>query len=206
MSGPAAIRILVDADACPVKDEIYRVAFRREVPVQRGQQRPHPRARPSAGRAGGGERRRSTPPTTGSPSRRARATSSITADILLADRCLKAGATVIGPDRQAVHQRLDRQRDRHPRDHGRPARRRRRDRRPGAVRQGRPLALPAGARRSAGAAGAGISRASVFPGLGRGAWGICRDGQFLTSAPPQAHPFRTRGVVTGGLPCPDVRA
>ena len=28
------IRILVDADACPVKDEIYRVAFRREVPVR----------------------------------------------------------------------------------------------------------------------------------------------------------------------------
>ena len=26
-------RILVDADACPVKDEIYRVAFRRGVPV-----------------------------------------------------------------------------------------------------------------------------------------------------------------------------
>jgi uncharacterized protein len=28
------IRILVDADACPVKEEIYRVAFRREVPVR----------------------------------------------------------------------------------------------------------------------------------------------------------------------------
>ena len=27
------IRILVDADACPVKDEVYRVAWRREVPV-----------------------------------------------------------------------------------------------------------------------------------------------------------------------------
>ena len=27
-------RILVDADACPVKDEVYRVAFRREVPVK----------------------------------------------------------------------------------------------------------------------------------------------------------------------------
>ena len=29
----SAVRILVDADACPVKDEVYRVAFRREVPV-----------------------------------------------------------------------------------------------------------------------------------------------------------------------------
>jgi len=27
------IRILVDADACPVKDEVYKVAWRREVPV-----------------------------------------------------------------------------------------------------------------------------------------------------------------------------
>ena len=27
------VRILVDADACPVKDEIYRVAWRHEVPV-----------------------------------------------------------------------------------------------------------------------------------------------------------------------------
>src|SRR3954471_17425281 len=28
------VEILVDADACPVKDEVYRVAFRREVPVR----------------------------------------------------------------------------------------------------------------------------------------------------------------------------
>src|SRR3954453_10892955 len=28
------IRILVDADACPVKDEVYKVAWRREVPVK----------------------------------------------------------------------------------------------------------------------------------------------------------------------------
>ena len=27
------IRILVDADACPVKEEVYRVAYRRSVPV-----------------------------------------------------------------------------------------------------------------------------------------------------------------------------
>jgi uncharacterized protein YaiI (UPF0178 family) len=29
-----SVRILVDADACPVKEEIYKVAFRREVPVR----------------------------------------------------------------------------------------------------------------------------------------------------------------------------
>ena len=28
------VRILVDADACPVKDEVYKVAWRREVPVK----------------------------------------------------------------------------------------------------------------------------------------------------------------------------
>ena len=38
MSG--SVRILVDADACPVKDEVYRVAWRREVPVRGGQQQP----------------------------------------------------------------------------------------------------------------------------------------------------------------------
>jgi uncharacterized protein len=29
----SALRILIDADACPVKDEVYKVAWRREVPV-----------------------------------------------------------------------------------------------------------------------------------------------------------------------------
>ena len=30
----SAILILVDADACPVKEEVYRVAFRRDVGVR----------------------------------------------------------------------------------------------------------------------------------------------------------------------------
>src|SRR5947208_15223019 len=29
-----SVRILVDADACPVKEEVYKVAFRRGVPVK----------------------------------------------------------------------------------------------------------------------------------------------------------------------------
>ena len=33
MAGPAPLQILVDADACPVKEEIYRVAGRHKVPV-----------------------------------------------------------------------------------------------------------------------------------------------------------------------------
>jgi uncharacterized protein len=33
MTEPHPIRIFVDADACPVKDEVYRVALRHRVPV-----------------------------------------------------------------------------------------------------------------------------------------------------------------------------
>jgi uncharacterized protein YaiI (UPF0178 family) len=91
------MRILVDADACPVKEEIYKVAYRHEVPVSivsnahlRVPQ--HPLI----------ERM-----TVGSGFDAAddwiaeRATSEtviVTADILLADRCLKAGAAVIAPN------------------------------------------------------------------------------------------------------------
>ncbi|MBV8687039.1 MAG: YaiI/YqxD family protein [Alphaproteobacteria bacterium] len=89
-------RILVDADACPVKEEIYKVAWRHGVPVavvsnMRLRVPDHPlveRVTVSdafdaaddwiAGAAGP-------------------ATVVITADILLADRALKAGATVLGP-------------------------------------------------------------------------------------------------------------
>lgn len=89
-------QILVDADACPVKDEIYKVAFRHAVPVTIVSNSPirtpaHElisRVVVSDGfdaaddwiaeHAGG-------------------ATVCITADILLADRCLKADATVIAP-------------------------------------------------------------------------------------------------------------
>ncbi len=90
-------RILVDADACPVKEEIYKVAFRRNVAVaivsnQRIRIPDHPliqRVTVSdafdaaddwiAGEAGPDA-------------------AVITADILLADRCLKAGAAVIAPN------------------------------------------------------------------------------------------------------------
>ena len=90
-------RILVDADACPVKDEIYRVAWRTEVPVtivsnSHLRVPDHPlieRVVVSDGfdaaddwiadHAGPG-------------------TLVVTADILLADRCIKAGATVLAPN------------------------------------------------------------------------------------------------------------
>jgi uncharacterized protein YaiI (UPF0178 family) len=90
-------QILVDADACPVKDEIYRVAWRHEVPVKvvsnsRLRVPEHPlieRIVVSDGfdaaddwiaEAANGQ------------------SVVITADILLADRALKAGATVLGPN------------------------------------------------------------------------------------------------------------
>ena len=76
-----APRILVDADACPVKEEIWKVAFRRKIPahlVANAYLRlpDHPLA--SMEVVGGGFDE---------------------ADILLADRCLKAGAAaVIAPN------------------------------------------------------------------------------------------------------------
>jgi uncharacterized protein YaiI (UPF0178 family) len=92
-----APHILVDADACPVKEEIYKVAFRPPGGGHHRQQRAHARARPPliervvvgsgfdaaddwiAARAGA-------------------ASVVVTGDILLADRCLKAGAAVIAPN------------------------------------------------------------------------------------------------------------
>ena len=90
------MRILVDADACPVKDEVYRVAWRHEVPVavvsnSRLRVPDHPLI----------ERVVVSDGFDAADDWIAEAADPrcvvITADILLADRCLKAGATVIGP-------------------------------------------------------------------------------------------------------------
>lgn len=89
--------ILVDADACPVKDEIYKVAYRHQIPatiVSNSPIRvpPHPLiahelvgARFDAADDWIAERAH-------------RGVIVITADILLADRCLKSGALVIAPN------------------------------------------------------------------------------------------------------------
>ena len=87
-------RILVDADACPVKDEIYRVAYRTGVPVtivanSHFRVPAHPLidrivVNDSFDAADDWIAEQSTPKSI-----------VITADILLADRCLKAGATVL---------------------------------------------------------------------------------------------------------------
>src|SRR6266496_2010988 len=90
-------RIYVDADACPVKDEIYRVATRHGLPVSvvagnfiRVPQDPMiERVAAGAGMDAADDW----------IAERANASSvAITADVPLASRCVKAGATVIAPN------------------------------------------------------------------------------------------------------------
>lgn len=93
MSAPV---VLVDADACPVKDEIYRVAWRHEVPVKIVS---NSRLRvPDHALV---ERIVVSDGFDAADDWIAEAATArsivITADILLADRALKAGATVLAP-------------------------------------------------------------------------------------------------------------
>lgn len=101
MAAPAetggAVRILVDADACPVKEEIYKVAFRHAVPVTVVSN--------SAIRVPAHELIDRVVVSDGFDAaddwiaeRAAPGGVCVTADILLADRCLKAGAIVIAPN------------------------------------------------------------------------------------------------------------
>ena len=93
----SAARILVDADACPVKEEIYKVAFRQQVPVaivsnSHLRVPDHPlieRVVVSSGFDAADD---------WIAERSDAAAVVVTADILLADRCLKAGASVISPN------------------------------------------------------------------------------------------------------------
>jgi uncharacterized protein YaiI (UPF0178 family) len=90
-----AIQILVDADACPVKDEIYRVADRHQVAVVIVSNSPfrvpdHPLV----------SRVVVSDAFDAADDYIAERTSAhtvvVTSDILLADRCVKAGASVVG--------------------------------------------------------------------------------------------------------------
>jgi uncharacterized protein YaiI (UPF0178 family) len=91
------LRILVDADACPVKDEIYRVAERRKVPVSVISNSPfRVPVGPLIERVvvdGGFDAADDWIAERADPR-----SVVVTADILLADRCLKAGATVLAPN------------------------------------------------------------------------------------------------------------
>ena len=95
MAAGSPIQILVDADACPVKDEVYKVAWRRGVRVKVVSNSyirvpAHPLI----------ERVVVSDTFDAADDWIAEAADSktvvITGDILLADRCLKKGATVIG--------------------------------------------------------------------------------------------------------------
>jgi uncharacterized protein len=94
---PGAMRIYIDADACPVKDEVYRVAARHQVPVTvvavgfiRVPQDPMIE-RVAAG---------ASPDAADNwiAERAAAGDIVITADVPLASRCVKAGAEVIAPN------------------------------------------------------------------------------------------------------------
>ena len=94
------ITIYVDADACPVKDEVYRVASRHRLKVHVVANSPIAVPKdPSIERVVVG----------GAPdaaddwiaARVARGAIVVTADVPLADRCVKAGADVIAPNGRA---------------------------------------------------------------------------------------------------------
>src|SRR5215213_9102937 len=91
------VTILVDADACPVKEEVYRVAFRREVPVRVAcNSYLRVPAHPLIERVVVSDAFDAADDWI--VEQADARTVVITGDILLADRCLKKGATVIGPN------------------------------------------------------------------------------------------------------------
>ena len=90
-----AIQILVDADACPVKDEVYRVADRHQVAVVIVSNSPfrvpdHPLVSRVVVSDAFDAADDYIAERTGAK------TIVVTSDILLADRCVKAGASVVG--------------------------------------------------------------------------------------------------------------
>jgi uncharacterized protein len=91
-----SVQILVDADACPVKEEIYRTAYRHEVPVMIVSNShfripDHPLIKRTVVSDAFDAADDWIAEAAGTH------TIVITTDILLADRCLKAAATVIAP-------------------------------------------------------------------------------------------------------------
>ncbi len=92
-----SIRILVDADACPVKEEIYKVAFRTKTPVVVvANQRIRVPDHELISRIVVGDAMDAADDFIAESADAASIV--ITADILLADRALKMGAIVIAPN------------------------------------------------------------------------------------------------------------
>ena len=97
VTGPVGgVRILVDADACPVKDEIYKVAWRLDIPVVIVANS-HFRVpvHPLVSRVVVDDGFDAADDWIAEQADAQAVV--ITADILLADRALKAGATVLAP-------------------------------------------------------------------------------------------------------------
>ena len=95
-----AARILVDADACPVKDEIYRVAWRHETPVTIvSNARIRVPEHPLVTRIVVADTFDAADDWIAAQADERAVV--VTADILLADRCLKGGATVLAPTGKA---------------------------------------------------------------------------------------------------------
>ena len=90
------IGIFVDADACPVKDEIYVVATRYGVPVVLVANAPMLRSRWAWASSSWSSAATPTPRTTGSRDNVRPGDVVITADVPLAARCLAAGARALG--------------------------------------------------------------------------------------------------------------
>ena len=143
---PGRLVLFVDADACPVKDEAFRVAARyrlktfvvanaplmvpRDPSIERVlvPQGPDVADDWIAARAGPGA-------------------IVVTADVPLAARCLAAGADALAPNGRAFTPDSIGMGARHPQPHERPARRGRAHARPQTVRAARPLGLSVGAGR-----------------------------------------------------------
>ncbi len=90
-----AIQILVDADACPVKDEIYRVADRHQVAVVIVSNSPfRVPDQPLVSRVVVSDAFDAADDYIAE--RTGARNVVVTSDILLADRCVKAGASVVG--------------------------------------------------------------------------------------------------------------
>lgn len=97
------IRILVDADACPVKEEVYKVAFRLELPVSIvANSYLRVPEHPLIERVVVGDGADAADDWIAENADAASVV--ITADILLAERCLNVGAQVIAPDGKTFDQ------------------------------------------------------------------------------------------------------
>lgn len=91
-----SVRILVDADACPVKDEVYKVAWRHAAPVTIvSNSRLRVPDHPLIDRVTVGDGFDAADDWIADAADSGAVV--VTADILLADRCLKAGSTVLAP-------------------------------------------------------------------------------------------------------------